>query len=222
MSKSEVILEDIIKDNNSKSINFKIELITDDDYNRVLAKRINQQNTDFMHSLFDKLIEFQNNGLDISDLEKNLNALFLKNSNWDWYAKTTYFKKEMNYLWFYIINDDNIEAISIVSFPKDSYINPANSILCIEYIYVSAWNRSIEGLYARKTSGFGTKLVKEIIKYVVPRQSGLSYGLCLDSLPDAVGFYDKLNMSFIKDKSGSMLSYYEMEEQITKEFIKEN
>lgn len=158
--------------------------------------------------------------LDKTEQDEVLSKIDFQDWHWDWGKKTMSTKADNHYEWFYLEIDNSVEAACLIFFPKESILNPNESIFYIEYIAVAPWNRYTP-LGAKRYTGLGGLLLVQAIKFLA-RKYQHTGRFCLHSLPQAEGFYlSKLQMQHLALGDKTELKYFEMTEDVLELFLGE-
>ena len=158
-------------------------------------------------------LQTDNPGISDFDLMQKYN---LQDSHWNWVGKAMQLNNP-DYLWFSLESNGQVEAIIVVYHPQKSRII-SDDIYYIDYLAVAPWNRVV-GNASRKFKGLGPTLIKEAGKYIGVNLS-YGYSFSLHSLPQASGFYTRIGMTdFGPDVSKDNMHYFEIQEQIAKDFV---
>jgi hypothetical protein len=130
---------------------------------------------------------------------------------WDWYRKALVLNSK-NYVWFYLVADNSVQAACIIYHPKASKLDNEN-IFYIEYISTAYWNRTRPN-FKKRFSGLGTLLISSAINYAITTL-GYRPGFSLHSIPTAEPYYQNLGLQPLgKDTSKENLEYFEASEQV--------
>jgi hypothetical protein len=161
------------------------------------------------------LTEIKQECLTDTDFIAKVNDLPFHDSHWNWMTKYCCLNAT-EYNWFYLLIEGKIEAICIISHPKESVFDKEN-IFYIEYIAVAPWNRRSKFI-SRTYSGLGTVLIKSICHYFIGTV-GYRPGFSLSAVPQAIYFYEHLGMTPFPQYNHDSLFFYEMNEETTKSFL---
>lgn len=132
--------------------------------------------------------------------------------HWKWLSKTYHLKTDNSNEWFYLEIDSKIEAACLIHFPKDSYLNPSESIFYVEYLAVAPWNRYTP-LEDQRNKGLGSLLLLKAINYLATKYK-TSGRFSLHSLIQAEGYYiNKLKMQHVESNDKDSLKYFELPER---------
>jgi len=143
------------------------------------------------------------------ELTKILNSLQLQDKKWDWSQKSLRTYNVDEYDWFYFISDNKIQASCLTYQPQTSPISKKN-VFYINFLAVAPWNRNTL-ITKQEFKGIGSILIKTVLEYMV-KDVGLTPGLCLHSLPQATGYYQKLGMENYSQEDKPHLKYFELDE----------
>ena len=157
-------------------------------------------------------IKTENNEADFIDI---VDSLPFHDSHWQWFTKYRCLKSS-EYDWFYVIADNKVQAICITNHPKESLFDKQD-IFYIEYIAVAPWNRKSEYI-KRKFHGLGALLIKAVCKYFNTAYH-YRYGFSLSAVPQAKSFYGSIGMTAFPEYDHDSLSFYEMNEENTINFL---
>lgn len=155
---------------------------------------------------------------DEAELETVLDSIQTEDSHWNWFKKSLNTRSN-EYVWFYIYAEGKPQGACLVYHPKESALCPGD-IFYVEFVAVAPWNRSCI-VRQRKYKNIGTILIVAALKYSI-RTLGLRPGFSLHSLPQANGYYMKLEMIPIPSLDKELLSYFELPEDKAKSLIKLN
>lgn len=147
--------------------------------------------------------------------EEMISGLFIEDAHWDWLVKSYLYKAD-EYDWFYLIVEDQVEAVCLIYHPKGSAIDEAD-IFYVEYVAVAPWNRN-NPMQKQKFKGLGTILIKRAVQFSIDAL-GLRPGFSLHSLPSAEGYYRHLGMQDFPERQKERLKYFEMPEENALTFV---
>jgi hypothetical protein len=125
--------------------------------------------------------------------DRAISAMQDQGVHWRWFRKALDYNKE-EYKWFFLIAQEQVQAVCITYQPKDSVLEPGQ-IFYIDYIAVAPWNRNNE-FQPRRFSGLGMTMIKTLTNYAIKNLS-LKPGFSLHSLPSAESWYLQLGMKHI-------------------------
>lgn len=151
-----------------------------------------------------EFIEKQN--FDDEKLEEVLSSIQKEDHHWNWFKKSIATRGD-EYEWFYLYVDDEPQAACLIYHPRDSALQKSK-IFYVEFLAVAPWNRSCL-VRERKYLGVGSVLLKTVLNFAV-HNIGLSPGFSLHSLPQASGYYSKLNMVCVDELKKDTLLYFEL------------
>jgi hypothetical protein len=140
------------------------------------------------------------------ELDKVLSSLQLEDLRWRWSDKCSALKGD-EYEWFFLYALDKPQGACVVYHPKDSELQ-GGKIFYVEYLAVAPWNRK-SLMRTREYRSVGSILLRTVLKFCVDNL-GLSPGFSLHSLPQASGYYKKLNMVNICSLDKDLLVYFEL------------
>ena len=145
-----------------------------------------------------------------------LNSISTEDFHWDWFSKAVNYNTD-EYEWFHLYAENKPQAVCLIYHPKESALDPGD-IFYVMFVAVSPWNRNCS-LRPRQFSGLGALILKAAQRFAVA-ELGLRPGFCLHSLPEAEGFYTKLNMVKVDGKEDSQsLPYFELSETWATQFM---
>jgi len=150
------------------------------------------------------------------DMDLLLSQVDIEDKHWEWVRKGFAFDSD-EYEWFYAKSAEEIEGICVIYHPQPSKIDEKD-IFYVDYIAIAPWNRK-NPFDIPKFKGVGSILIKESLRFSVEK---LKYrpGFSLHSLPQAVGYYEKIGMqNFGRDESKQGLVYFEMNESQSESFL---
>lgn len=150
------------------------------------------------------------------DIESLLSEVDIEDKHWEWVRKGLALNTG-EYEWFYAKVHDSVEGICVIFHPQPSQFDQKD-IFYVDYIAIAPWNRK-NPIYTQKFRGIGSILIKESLRYSVEK---LQYrpGFSLHSLPQAVGYYEKIGMkNFGEDEQKQGLVYFEMSEANSETFL---
>lgn len=145
----------------------------------------------------------------------SLESLPFHDRHWNWLKKYRILNGD-DYDWFYVVTNGKLQAICITRHPYESVLDKKN-IFYIEYISVAPWNRP-GSFYKRIFKGVGSVLIQGICNYY-NKEKGYRPGFALSAVPQAKGFYEHIGMTPIPEKDHDFLSYYEMSEEKSLNFM---
>jgi hypothetical protein len=157
----------------------------------------------------------ENQGFDENRLEEVLASIQTGDHHWNWVAKSVNTARD-EYEWFYLYADGEPQAACLIYHPKDSALERSN-IFYVEFLAVAPWNRSCL-VRERKYLGVGSSLLRAALNFSIDKL-GLSPGFSLHSLPQASGYYAKLNMVNIEDRNKGPLLYFELPQVEANKFL---
>lgn len=155
--------------------------------------------------------------LDVAEEARNeiLVGLSLEDFHWDWLVKSCVYKTS-EYHWFYLIAEEQVEAVCLMFQPKSSVID-SKEVFYIEFLSVAPWNRN-NPMEDKKIKGLGKKLLSAVTKYSV-EVLGLRPGFSLHSLPKAEGFYTYIGMLDFPEHEKQGMKFFEMPEVSAQQII---
>jgi len=154
-------------------------------------------------------------GLTGDKLTEVIGSMQLEDHGWSW-AKKAELMIEDGFEWFYLFAEGKPQGACVIYHPKESVLRKAN-IFYVEFLVAAPWNRDCS-IRKREIRGVGTALLRAAQRYSVD-QLKLSVGFSLLSLPQAVGYYRKLKMIYIKEHDHKRLSYFELPEDVATELM---
>jgi hypothetical protein len=143
---------------------------------------------------------------DDDELNRVLDSIQVEDHHWDWFKKSIGCTGD-EYEWFYLYADNKPQAACLIYHPKVSAFGNSN-IFYVKFLAVAPWNRSCL-IREREYLGVGTTLLKTALSFSV-NQLGLSPGFSLHSLPQASGYYEKINMINVEGRDEDGLLYFEL------------
>ena len=208
-SKSSIntLKEGSLKDNKNIEHAYKIEHGRSIDY----AIRCDRDWKSFMINTL-SIIKMEHSG---SDFIKIANNLPFHDSHWEWFTKYRCLT-EVNYDWFYLAAENQIQAVCITYHPKESLFD-REPIFYIEYIAVAPWNRKSDFI-ERKFHGIGSMLIQAVCHYFHDEKN-YRYGFSLSAVPQATGFYESIGMKAFPEYDHDNLFFYELDEKSTYKFL---
>lgn len=154
-----------------------------------------------------KLFEYiQRQGYSEEELAAVLSNVKFEHLHWDWFRKSVCYTIE-GYEWFYMFAEGEPQGACLIYHPKDSIIDSEN-IFYIEFIEVAPWNRN-NPMGKRRFKGIGSLMIKCVLCFAV-KELKLRPGFSLHSLPQAVGYYEKIGMEKYNERDKESLVYFEM------------
>lgn len=150
--------------------------------------------------------EIDKRNYDEDELRKILASIQNEDNHWNWGEKS-YHLKSNGYEWFYLYANQEPQGACLIFQPRDSAL--ANSqIFYVKFIAVAPWNRGCL-IRERLFKGVGSTLLLSALKVAV-EDLGLTPGFSLHSLPQAVGYYEQLEMVRVTDEDEGQLVYFEL------------
>ncbi|WP_244089171.1 hypothetical protein [Aeromonas hydrophila] len=143
---------------------------------------------------------------DAAQLKNVLDSIQTEDHHWDWFKKTLSYSKD-EYEWFYLYAEEKPQGVCLIYHPKVSALSTSN-IFYVEYLAVAPWNRDCL-IRKRDFLKIGSTLLTCSLRFAVTTL-GLTPGLSLHSLPQARGYYEKLNMINIERENKPRLMYFEL------------
>ncbi|MDN3379316.1 MULTISPECIES: GNAT family N-acetyltransferase [unclassified Pseudoalteromonas] len=163
-----------------------------------------------------KLAEYLDANFQQSEINDILKQIPTEDCHWCWVNKSKAFNSD-EYSWFFF-HTDEVESVCLTYHPKSSELKDSN-IFYIEYIAIAPWNRD-DPYKSKKFKGIGSLLIKEVLKYFIDTK-GYELGFSLHSLPQAVGFYQRIGMQHVSSADKEGLRYFEMPDDKAAEFMGE-
>lgn len=196
-----------VVDADGTSHQYRIEL----GVNPQLATQCDTEWTEFFGEIFSHLA-----ALEPEQRIQAAQGLQLGSSHWDWFTKTLAYKSE-SYAWFFILINNQVQGICLISHPTDAKLEPGE-IFYVEYLSTAPWNTQ-NPLAPKRYSGIGTLMLQRIIEYSV-NTLGLKLGFNLHAIRQAEGFYEKIGMLHLPEhdktqNNGSVLKFFEITEKAT-------
>lgn len=151
-----------------------------------------------------------------TELAKVIKSMQTEDSHWDWSYKASRHHGDGDE-WFFLVADGQPQGICVIHHPKESRLAKGN-IFYVEFLAVAPWNRDCS-IRKRQIKGVGTALLRCALRYSV-EQLKLSAGFSLLSVPQAVGFYQKLKMVSLKEHDEGVLSYFELPAALAAELVR--
>lgn len=162
------------------------------------------------------LQKFLESGMKDDEVIQLLRDLQFHDIHWNWMTKYIHYSDDLVYDWFFITDEDSIQAVSLTMHPKESVFEKDN-IFYIEYIAVAPWNRTSEK-YQKKYGGLGTRIIKAICGYF-SEKCKYRPGFSLSAVPEAKAFYQKIGMTPVPALDNDGLSFYEFEREKATNFL---
>jgi hypothetical protein len=140
----------------------------------------------------------------------------VQDRRWDWRNKFA-IAPGTNRRLFGILNGSDVEAAMLLLFGKTSRHTPTAPIVYVDYVAVAPWNRA--PIHApQRFRGLGTVLLGKAVS--VSCSSGFQGRCGLHSLPQSVGFYQKLGMTDLgADPVYQSLRYFEFTDTAAQLFL---
>jgi len=145
---------------------------------------------------------------DDEELSNIIDSIQTEDFHWNWFAKS-FAMHASEYAWFYLYAENKPQGACVIYQPKGSALQKSN-IFYVEFLAVAPWNRDCL-IRERDLHGVGSILLKAVLDFSV-NELGLSPGFSLHSLPQAKGYYEKLNMVNVKGLNKDALLYFELPE----------
>lgn len=199
----------VLKDASSADVSYEIVSGIDP----ILSLRADQAWSAYFLKVIDKLA-LDNPGEDVRNL---FSQNGINDQHWRWFNKTFVLSDPNTYEWFYLIADNDIQAVAVVFHPKISRFD-TDQIIYIDYLAVAPWNRNTV-IADKRFSGLGSKLIKVLNLHL---GKALSYreGFSLHSLAQAKTYYESIGMKdFGPDSNKHDMHYFEMEASIARGYI---
>ena len=154
-----------------------------------------------------ELMQFiEDQAYDEDKLNSVLSSIQIEDLHWDWFKKSIYYRSD-EYEWFYMFANNKPQGACLIYHPKPSAIDGEN-IFYVEYLATAPWNRN-NPMAVREFKGVGSIILKCVLDFAV-NTLHLKPGFSLHSLPQAVGYYEKLGMMKFQDRDKEKLAYFEM------------
>lgn len=206
-SSIQTLVEGSLKDNKNFEHSYKIEYGRSIDY----SIRCDRDWKNFMISTL-SIMKQEHSENEFRQIADNLP---FHDFHWKWFAKYRCLT-ELNYDWFYIIAENQIQAVCITYHPKESLFDK-RPIFYIEYIAVAPWNRKSDFI-ERKFHGIGTLLIQAVCHYFHDVKK-YRYGFSLSAVPQATGFYESIGMKAFPEYDHDDLFFYELDEKSAYKFL---
>lgn len=162
------------------------------------------------------IIQFaESQSASVEEQANMLEGMQKESAHWSWYRKSAVLNSS-EHIWFYLYAEGRPQAVCILYHPKDSLLGNGK-IFYIEYLAVAPWNRTC-ALHTRCYLGVGTELIKVSLRFAID-QLGLTPGCSLHSLPQAMGYYQKLKMIHIAGQEKDGLPFFELPNEEAKKLI---
>ncbi len=140
-----------------------------------------------------------------------LASISTEDFHWDWFKKAVDSSTD-EYEWFHLYADGKPQAACLIYHPEASALAPGD-IFYVKFVAVAPWNRTCD-LRPREFRGFGEIVLRAAQRFAV-KELKLRPGFCLHSLPQAEGFYIKLNMVKVDGKEDAQsLAYFELPQDL--------
>lgn len=182
------------------------------DYSNIFS--IDRKWSSYFDPIIDKILDTCSTD---DQIRQMLNDYNISDCMWNWKNKTYHCQSDQ-YEWFFLLIEDNVEAVCITYHPKCSKFDQ-QSIIYVDFLAVAPWNRINKYSATRKYSSLGSILLSNCCIY---SKTSLSYryGFSLHSLPQALGYYIKLGMKdFGIDANKENLNYLEMDESSSHKLV---
>lgn len=152
---------------------------------------------------------------DNDKLTEVLASIQTEDHHWSWLSKSMCALSD-EYEWFFLYADDKPQGACLIYHPKESALG-ASKIFYVEFLAVAPWNRSCL-IRDRLYQGVGSVLLKSALRFSRDKL-GLTLGFSLHSLPQASGYYQKLNMVNVNAMDKDQLLYFELPEHEAKKLV---
>jgi hypothetical protein len=206
--KDTLLKEGHLEDPDSKNIAYQVL----HGWNPMHSLECNSLWSSFNMQLFENLRK-----LDVPDHElgKILSSLQVEDHHWDWFNKSRGMQGD-EYEWFFTYAEGKPQGACVIYHPRASKLSDGD-IFYVEFFAVAPWNRTSR-LHERQFRGVGTLLLRAALAYSIDVLM-LKPGFALHSLPQAVGYYERLRMVRSEDHDKDVLIYFELPEHEAKDFL---
>lgn len=197
--------------NITNSVNNSVEYLITHGWDIFSANSCDRQWASFYAELFEYI---QKQSYSEKKQKAVLSSIQVEHLHWDWFKKSMFYTGD-GYEWFYMFADGKPQSACLIYHPKESVFDPGD-IFYVEFVSVAPWNKG--NPMRREFKGIGTLMIKCVLKYAIETLK-LRPGFSLHSLPQAVGYYEKIGMLKFPKKDKDPLIYFELSKTDAIQFI---